>query len=108
MANAQAQPTPPTAAVQEVAHARMPAISERTYLSTVKSLIAGQPHNDQTDAYYVQAGHDICDQVAGGFNWTQLAADAKNNSAIDANFYRALTLVAVQTFCPEQADNLAS
>lgn len=97
--SATAKPELPTRNIAAGAYYTM---SERAYLTTVRALLAGIPHAEQTNAQYIQGGKDICAQIDSGATWRDFLADADRYD-LDVEFHRATIDAATATFCPQHS-----
>jgi hypothetical protein len=97
--SASADPAPANRALNVGAYFTM---SERAYLTTVRALLAGRSHAEQTSAQYIQGGKDICAQITGGATWADFLTDADRYD-LDVEFHRAAIDAATATFCPEHS-----
>lgn len=79
--------------------------ADRYYVGTIRSLIAGVPHEEQDDSTMIQGGHDTCAQIDAGETWESFAATAQAFD-LDWQMHRVAISAAVTAYCPERASDL--
>lgn len=77
-------------------------MTQDDYLITIKGLLSGREHVDQSDEEYVQGGKDICADIDNGSTMTSFLEQVAPYGG-DPAFYRAAIRAAVYTFCPADA-----
>lgn len=79
-----------------------PAMTQATYIETIRALLAGQPGDAQADKDLIAGGKSICVDIDNGADYgtfEQQIAQYELNAAV----YKVIIRSSVLTFCPEDA-----
>lgn len=97
-----ANPTPAAPAIRTDGASAM---TQETYIQTIRALLSGQPGDAQTDTSLVDGGKSICADIDGGATYATFL-DQMSEYDLNRAVYRIIIRSSVLTFCPEHSDLL--
>jgi hypothetical protein len=81
---------------------RFDGLGSSHYLDTVRGLLSGIPHEEQSDADLIQGGKDLCAEIDRGATWETFSRQIDEVGG-DRALYRAVIRAAVLSFCIEDS-----
>lgn len=82
--------------------AAAPAMTQATYIETIRALLAGQPGDSQSDKDLIAGGKSICTDIDNGADYGTFEQQIDQYD-LNAAVYRVIIRSSVLTFCPEDA-----
>lgn len=80
----------------------VPAMTQDTYLSTIRALLAGEPGDAQSDATLIDGGKSICSDIDAGATYDTFE-DQMDEYQLNRAVYRVIIRSSVLTFCSQHA-----